>query len=100
MKTPIIIAALWLPEVSALVPNHEDSWRVFLTAQQAVSALLCLALAGRKGWLSYGMAGAVWFTTQAMDEWTNGNLWKEHQWEYPLALALMFGAWLARNARQ
>lgn len=72
---------------------------VYLTTQQVVGAVLCLALSVRKGWMSYGVAGAVWFATQAADELTNGNLWREQQWEYPLAIALIIGAWLARNAR-
>jgi len=96
----VLAVALWLPETSNIIPNEDQAWRAYLTAQQVVAAMLCVALAGRRGWLSSGIAGAVWFTTQAMDEATNGNLWKEQQWEYPLAFVLIFGAWLARNARK
>jgi hypothetical protein len=93
----VVTIALWLPELGSLAHSDAQAWLVFLTAQQAASALLCLALAGRKGWAAAGMAGAVWFSTQALDEWNNGNLWREQQWEYPLALALMLGAWLLRK---
>ena len=96
----MLAIALWLPELGSLAHSDELAWRVYLTAQQVVSAVLCLALSARKGWASTGVAGAVWFTTQAADEWTNGNLWKEQQWEYPLALALMLAAWLLRKTER
>ena len=83
-----------------MASSDEQSWRLYLTAQQVVGAALCLLLSNVRRWRSYGVAGATWFVTQAMDEWTNGNLWKEHQWEYPLAALLIVVAWLARNAKQ
>ena len=43
---------------------------------------------------TYGMAGTIWFTTQAMDEMTNGNLFQEHTYEYPLLGLLALAAYL------
>ncbi len=83
-----------------MASSDEQSWRLYLTAQQVEGVALCLLLANVRRWRSYGVAGATWFVTQAMDEWTNGNLWKEQQWEYPLAALLIVVAWLARNAKQ
>jgi len=43
----------------------------------------------------YGFAAAVWFVTQAMDEMTNGNLFTEHTYEYPLLPLLGIAAYIA-----
>lgn len=78
-----------------MVHSPDASWRVYLTAQQVVIGLLFAMLASARPWRWAGLAGFTWSMTQAVDEWTNGNLWKEQQWEYPLALALILAAWLA-----
>lgn len=67
-----------------------------LTLNEAAKGLLCLALSLTVPRLRfYGYAGTIWFITQAMDEATNGNLFHEHTYEYPLLVLLGIAAYIA-----
>jgi|688.fasta_scaffold394002_3 hypothetical protein len=95
-STSIIAIAIFAPELANLTPDDNLAWAIYLSLNEAVKGLLCLALGLTVPRLRYyGFAAAVWFVTQAMDEMTNGNLFTEHTYEYPLLTLLGIAAYIA-----
>lgn len=84
-----LIAVMVIPELANLAPTDELSWTLYLALNELTKAALCLLLAAAIPRAKYGgWLASVWFTTQAADELTNGNLFSEQQWEYPLLAVL------------
>lgn len=91
----LIAIAIFAPELGNLFTDDNLAWVTYLALNEAVKGLLCLVLAmSLREFRTYGMAGTIWFTTQAMDEMTNGNLFQEHTYEYPLLGLLALAAYL------
>ena len=92
----VILAAIIAPEFANIITDDTLAWTVHLTLNEAAKGLLCLALSLTVPRLRfYGYAGTIWFITQAMDEATNGNLFHEHTYEYPLLVLLGIAAYIA-----
>lgn len=79
-------------EVNRIFPDwpHELKWQVYLAVQELVKATLCLLL---MRWVTPRLTptmflAAVWFTTQAHQEFTGNNDGTTQMWEYNL-VALM-----------
>ena len=91
----LIAIAIFAPELGNLFQDDNLAWLTYLALNEAVKGLLCLVLAmSLREFRTYGMAGTIWFVTQAMDEVTNGNLFHEHSYEYPLLALLALAAYL------
>ena len=91
----LIAIAIFAPELGNLFTDDNLAWVTYLALNEAVKGLLCLVLSmSVREFRVYGMAGAIWFATQAMDEVTNGNLFNEHTYEYPLLGLLALAAYL------
>lgn len=91
----LIAIAIFAPELGNLFQDDNLAWLTYLALNEAVKGLLCLVLAmSLREFRTYGMAGTIWFVTQAMDEVTNGNLFHEHTYEYPLLVLLALAAYL------
>lgn len=91
----LIAIAIFAPELGNLFTDDNLAWVTYLALNEAVKGLLCLVLSmSVREFRVYGMAGAIWFVTQAMDEMTNGNLFNEHTYEYPLLGLLALAAYL------
>ena len=84
-----MIACIIAPEFANVVPDHQVSWTLYLTLSELSKAVLCLMIPLRM----WSYLGALWFTTQAIDEATNGNLFNEQQWEYIILIALVALTW-------
>lgn len=91
----LIAIVIFAPELGNLFTDDNLAWVTYLALNEAVKGLLCLVLSmSVREFRTYGMAGAIWFVTQAMDEVTNGNLFHEHTYEYPLLVLLALAAYL------
>lgn len=91
----LIAVAICAPELANLFTDDSLAWTTYLALNEAVKGLLCLVLSlSIREFRTYGMAGTIWFITQAMDEATNGNLFTEHTYEYPLLALLALAAYL------
>ena len=91
----IVAIAIFAPEFANLTTDDNLAWTIYLTLNEAAKGLLCLVLAmSLREFRTIGMAGTIWFVTQAMDEMTNGNLFTEHTYEYPLLALLALAAYL------
>jgi len=85
----LVVACIIAPEFANVVQDHQVSWTLYLTLSELSKAVLCLMIPLR----TWSYLGALWFTTQAIDEATNGNLFNEQQWEYIILIALVALTW-------
>lgn len=85
-----LLLCVLLPDIHRFVRNEDVQWLVYLSLNQASHALLCMT-AGILLWRTYALriillATAVWYLGQGVDELTDGNLWQDGIWEYPVLL--------------
>lgn len=92
--TIVIALCVAGPELANLAPTDAQAWAWYLAAMEIAKSLLCLVIAQRKALRLYSVGAAIWFATQAADELTNGNLFQDHQWEYPLLAVFAVVLWL------
>ncbi|TXH47168.1 MAG: hypothetical protein E6Q97_27815 [Desulfurellales bacterium] len=89
-------------EVYLLFPQWEQQhkWQLYMACQEITKAVLALMLVRfiPSPVKLAAMAAAVWWTTQAVQEWQGNNNGTEQTWEYWLvaALALSVG-WAMRR---
>ena len=61
-------------------------------------ALLCATIAHHVPTVRiYANGAAIWYLTQAADEFFNGNLFTEQTWEYPLLAGFAVALWLLKK---
>lgn len=83
-----------LPDAANLIPDDQKAWCVHLFASEMVRSMMCVLLGiAIPSVRIVTTGGAIWFATQAFDELFNGNLFSEHQWEYPLFAAFCCLLW-------
>jgi len=95
--TAIVLSAVLLPDLNALFRDPTVGWLVYLGLSQVSMALLCLLpwMAGVTGKVRIiSTAAAPWFIGQAIDEFTNGNLFKDGYWEYGWLAACIAATWI------
>ena len=91
-------------EVYLLFPSwtQEHKWQLYMATQEAVKAVLCIMLVRfvPSPVKVAAMGAAVWFTTQAAQEWNGDNEGITQTWEYWIvcALALAVGYAMRKTA--
>lgn len=96
-----MIAVLVAPELVNLITDNTQAWIAWLTMAELKAAVLCLIIAYHvHAWRLWFGAAAVWLLTQAADEATNGNIFTQQLWEYPLLAAFLMAVHIINKARQ
>jgi hypothetical protein len=82
-----LILLIWaaLPDINNLWSDPDTAWTVYLTLGEACKALACLYLVRNV----FGWSGALWFTTQAINEATGNNAWPQDGWQEYAAFGLL-----------
>ena len=91
----MLALAIIVPEFGNIFTSDDTAWAWYLATGELAKALLCAFLgfmvpSGRV----YAHGAAIWFITQAVDEFTGTNLFPDHQWEYPILAAYCALLWI------
>ena len=84
----ILVIACALPDFNRMTANEDLGWAIYLVANEAMKALMCLAFVRNIA----GVAGFLWFVTQAIDEATGRNVWPS---DSPLEYIAFAVLWVA-----
>lgn len=91
-------------EMYLLFPSWEQQhkWQLYMSVQELTKAALCIMLVRfvPSAVKLAAMGAAVWYTTQAAQEWNGNNEGITQQWEYWIvaALALAVGYAMRKTA--
>ena len=89
----LVLVAVMLTEVHMVLPDtfdNERKWLIYLALSEVAKAIICLVA---MAWAPIRMKptalmGAVWYSTQAQQEFTGSNIGSTETWEYWLVAAM------------
>lgn len=88
----IFLVLVMAQEVYLLLPSWEQQhkWQLYMSIQELTKAALCIMLVRfvPSPVKVAAMAAAVWYTTQAAQEWNGNNEGITQRWEYWIVAAL------------
>ena len=82
--------------------DNDIKWQVYLTTGELIKAVLFLLLLTHvpERLTPLMMCGAVWYTTQAHQEWVGANDGSTETWEYWLVAAMALAVLLHLTKKQ
>lgn len=96
----ILLLCVIAPEFGNLAQTDAQAWAWYLALNEACKSMLCLMISACMAPLrTYATGAAIWFATQAADEAMNGNLFRDHLWEYPLLAVSVIVLWTIQNKK-